>query len=224
MTTLVVLETMALLLLAVLVAGLLRSHAEILRQLHHLGAGESAPGVTSPVPLTRRAEREASAVVGISLSGDAVSVGVGRPGERTLLLFLSSGCGTCQQYWTALRNGAHRSLAATRTVIVTRDADEESPGVVAGLAPAKADEMDETAIVMSSAAWDAYQVPGSPFAVVVESDGTIGGEGTAPGWDQLISLVVQADGDVRERRADRELLAAGIPPGHPSLYPTPESR
>jgi hypothetical protein len=220
MTTLVVLETMALLLLAVLVAGLLRSHAEILRQLHHLGAGDAAQGVTSPVPLSRPGEHKASAIVGVSLSGDAVSVGVGRAGERTLLLFLSSGCSTCQRYWTALRNGAHRSLTGTRTVIVTRDADEESPAAVAGLGP---DETDDTAIVMSSAAWDDYRVPGSPFAVVVESDGTIGGEGTAPGWDQLMSLVVQADGDIRERRADRELLAAGIPPGHPSLYPTPES-
>ncbi|HEX9530474.1 MAG TPA: hypothetical protein VF954_05000, partial [Acidimicrobiales bacterium] len=38
-------EGLAIVLLAVLVAGLLRSHAEILRRLHELGAGmDPAPG------------------------------------------------------------------------------------------------------------------------------------------------------------------------------------
>ena len=39
MTVLVVAEAAAILLLGLLVAGLLRSHAEILRRLHELGAG-----------------------------------------------------------------------------------------------------------------------------------------------------------------------------------------
>ena len=38
MTALVVLEGVVILLLLILVAGLLKSHAEILRQLHRLGA------------------------------------------------------------------------------------------------------------------------------------------------------------------------------------------
>ena len=45
MSVLVVLLTAVVALLAVLVAGLLRSHAEILRALHDLGAGlDPAPG------------------------------------------------------------------------------------------------------------------------------------------------------------------------------------
>ena len=40
MTVLVVLEGFVILVLSVLVVGLLRSHAEILRSLHDLGAGE----------------------------------------------------------------------------------------------------------------------------------------------------------------------------------------
>jgi len=40
MTTLVVAEAVAIGLLGLLVAGLLRSHAEILRRLHQLGAGD----------------------------------------------------------------------------------------------------------------------------------------------------------------------------------------
>ena len=41
MTALIVVEAAAIVLLGVLVVGLLKSHAEILRQLHDLGAGRS---------------------------------------------------------------------------------------------------------------------------------------------------------------------------------------
>jgi len=210
MTTLLVLQTLAIALLGVLVAGLLRSHAEILRRLHELGAGygdEVAPG-------PRAAPSAAGPIVGISPGGAAVAVAVGRPGQRTLLLFLSSGCGPCGHYWDALRDNAHERLTGTRTVVVARDSDEESPGRLAKLAP------PNVTVLQSSATWDRYRVPGSPYAVVIGPDGRVAGEGTAGGWDQLISLVHQADGDQADGdRADRELAAAGILPGDPSLYP-----
>ena len=44
MTVLVVIEGVVILLLLILMAGLLRSHAEILRQLHRLGAGDRTDG------------------------------------------------------------------------------------------------------------------------------------------------------------------------------------
>ena len=59
------------------------------------------------------------------------------------------------------------------------------------------------------------------------------GEGAASTWAQVASLLQQAvdDGPTvsavadasREARADRELLAAGITPDHPSLYPPTET-
>jgi hypothetical protein len=105
-------------------------------------------------------------------------------------------------------------------VVVPRDVDEESPSLLVGRAPA------DVAVVMSSAAWAEFGVPGSPFAVLVDS-GAVIGDGVARSWEQLASLVTQhladldgrrLDGAGRERRADEELLAAGIQPGHPSLY------
>ena len=59
MLTLVILEGLVIAVLGVLVVGLLRSHAEVLRRLHELGAGvydEDAPtdGVTSTIELTAR--------------------------------------------------------------------------------------------------------------------------------------------------------------------------
>jgi hypothetical protein len=216
MTALVAVETAALLLLGLLVAGLLRSHAEILRRLHELGAGygeERGPTRAGSLPqAARRVSGNATDIVGVTPSGAAVALGMGRPGEQTLLLFLSSGCTSCGTFWDALGEGR----TGARTVVVARDAAEESPSRLTQLAAPGVD------VVLSSQAWDAYGVPGSPYAVVIGPDGDITGEGTARSWDQLLSLVLQADADTtagREARADRELRAAGILPGDPSLHP-----
>jgi hypothetical protein len=101
-------------------------------------------------------------------------------------------------------------------VAVGRDADEESPRLLGHLAP------PDVTVVLSSAAWDAYRVPGSPYAVYIDERGTVSGEGTAATWDQLLSLLSQARGDAtagREARADSELARAGILPGDASLNP-----
>ena len=94
---------------------------------------------------------------------------------------------------------------------------------------------------MSSEAWSDYEVPGSPFFVLVDGDqGRRIGEGVAQNFTQIADLVRRAraerepepgstrsrdsaeglDGPERERANDRELRAAGILPGDPSLYPT----
>jgi len=202
---LVILEAVAVGLLGLLVAGLLRSHAEILRQLHALGAGRDGPA-PAPTGLGTAAAR----LDGVAPDGEAVSIALDRPGERALLLFLSSGCGTCAVWWDALRAGAHRGRP-WRTIAVARGAEEESVSLLQGLAPA------DVAVVLSNAAWDRFRVPGAPYAVMV--DGTsrrVVGEGVARSWDQLASLVGASVGDLD---ADAALAASGIAPGHPSLYP-----
>ncbi len=91
---------------------------------------------------------------------------------------------------------------------------------------------------MSTEAWVDYQVPGSPFFVLV--DGATGrkvGQGVASHVGQLAELVRRAEhdrghvptgrgrgegtlgGPAREAAADDVLRAAGIHPGDPSLYP-----
>ena len=95
MAQIVAVQAVAIVLLGLLVVGLLRSHAEILRKLHELGAGldpDAAPGVTSAVPAPVR--RTAS--TGFDLSGttpgdEAVRIGVVGARQSTLLAFLSSG-------------------------------------------------------------------------------------------------------------------------------------
>ncbi len=212
---LVLLEAAAIGLLGLLVAGLLRSHAEILRRLHQLGAGlDVGSEAARPQPRPRR-PAAVPAIDGETPSGDAARVALDRPGERTLVLFLSSGCGTCAPWWAGLRSGAHRhALPGVRVVVTARDAAEESPSLLAGLAP------PDVTVVLSSGAWEAFGVPGSPYAVLVQ-DGAAVGQGVAHSWEQLGSLVARQLADGRERRADAELAAAGILPGDPSLYPEP---
>src|SRR5690242_6577942 len=126
MTVLVCLLALVVALLAVLVVGLLRSHAEILRRLHELGAGiydEEADGAASTssttggvrtpvelrtrpgVPEPRSAEgmvaTDAHDIAGLTPLGSAAMAGVVGTGHTTLLAFLSSGCGTCADFWRA---------------------------------------------------------------------------------------------------------------------------
>ena len=243
------------LLLAVLVAGLLRSHADILKALHDLGAGVGDPtGDThdhgagpsnasgAQVPLTMgptlaadRDSTSAPTLAGVTPGGDALAIAPASAGTLTLLAFLSTGCASCAGFWDSFRQPDRLGLSTgTRLVVVTKGPDREIPGEVADLAT------PGLMVLMSSDAWTDYEVPGSPFFVLV--DGTAGrrvGEGVANHFSQVAELVRRAevdaaafaldtrtgrdvgiDGPARESANDRELLDAGIGPGDPSLYPT----
>ena len=186
MGALVGIETALLVLLAVLVAGLLRSHAEILRTLHQLGVvpGDDAP---PPPPVDDRRARPAHDVAGVTPEGDTVHIGVsGR--QTTLLAFLSTGCASCQALWGGLRRGEPRLAEPARVVAVTRGPGSESPGRLRTLAP------PDGPVVMSDAAWSDYAVPGSPYVVHVVG-GRISGEGSVRDWDQLRSLLARSGAD-----------------------------
>ena len=245
MVALAIVLSAVVLLLTVLVAGLLRSHADILKSLHELGVGVGEPGaggghtghitVGPPLPGERNST-SAPAVAGVTPTGDALGVSI--EGEHlTLLAFLSSGCATCSGFWAAFQQHDQLGLPArTRLVVVTKGPEMEIPAEVAAQAPAG------LPVVMSTQAWGDYEVPGSPFFVLV--DGRSGrriGEGVANHVHQVVELVRRAeadarpfgppgpgrvqgragglDGPEREMANDRELLTAGIFPGDPSLYP-----
>jgi hypothetical protein len=224
MAALVAILTVVVALLTLLVAGLLRSHAEILRRLHALdpdGTAGTAGGVEPTIAMSAmRTGRTAPDLAGAGLRDDVVHVAVaGRP-TRTLIAFLSSGCLTCQTFWDAFRNVDALDLPDdVRIVVATKDRDEESDSALRTLAA------PDLPLVMSTAAWIEYEVPGSPYFVLVHgATGRVEGEGTGANWPQVRNLIVQAaaDGhgrDAREARIDRELLAHGIGPGDPALSP-----
>jgi hypothetical protein len=227
-TALIALETIVLALLTVFVIGLLRSHAVILRTLHDMGV-QLDPSAASeqPINLRPRGDRAregatsapAYDLAGTGLRDDALLVPVADVRHRTLLAFLSSGCLTCKTFWESFADQEHLGLPSDiRLVAVTKDAAEESLSTLRGLAPA------DVPVVMSSDAWRDYDVPGSPYFVLVD-DGRVRGEGTGVRWEQVLGLLRQATGDAaleldetNEARIDRELIAHGIRPGDPSLY------
>ena len=219
--TLLAIETVVLVLLTVLVAGLLRSHAEILRRLHNLGAGLD-PDVpvslrpASTMPNAPDRAEGATDVDGIGLRDDAMHVSVAGTSHQTLLAFLTSGCLTCRGFWDALADPRALDIPRDlRLVVVAKDAQEESVSALRKLAA------NHLTVVMSSAAWESYQVPGSPYFVLVDGpESRVCGEGTGGSWDQVWNLLRQAADDSNEQLIDRELLSNGVAPGDPSLYRT----
>ncbi len=214
MVALLAVETLLLALVTVLVAGLLRSHAEILRRL----GPPDAPAHGLPQPGARSGGRAGRDIAGATLAGDAVMIGLAEGAPPTLLAFLSSGCGVCERLFGELRAGRPAGLPATvRLIAMVKDASAESPARLRELAPAA------VPVVMSSAAWRDYAVPATPYFVYLEG-GRVQGEGSASGWEQILSLLRDASADDRAGSepiddVERTLAAAGIGPGHPSLYP-----
>lgn len=241
MTTLVLIETVLLAVLTVLVAGLLRAYGTVLRRLHELDSGRPAGprqfDLQPARPTAATADAEfgpAHDVSGETLSGEIVSARVVGVEHDTLLLFLSSGCATCETFWSELGTpGAVQLPSGTRLLVVPQSAADESPDDLAAVVP---DGLD---VVLSSAAWRDYEVPGSPHVVFVHGpSGRIRGEGTGQSLHQVAELLARATGDAsfltgsptaksardqrQELNVDRELLAAGILPGDPRLYGSDE--
>jgi hypothetical protein len=246
MPVLVTLLAVVVALLVLLVAGLLRSHAEILRSLHELGvdldpSGASNVRVGEPrirsMPVTSGSRKDARDISGTTPTGDALNIAVTDVRHLTLLAFLSSGCSTCLDFWSAFADSAPVVPGDARLVIVTKGPDAESISAVHRLMPSS------LPVVMSSDAWAAYDVPVAPFFVLVDgASGAIVGEGAASNWPQVESLMEQAVADaglgtrrrshapgrprgdaLREARVDRDLLAAGIVPGDARLYRLPDT-
>lgn len=234
MTVLVAVLVAVVAVLAVLVISLLRSHAEILRALHDLGVSldpgsegvfhPTTPRPTDPRPGPLGTVHE---LRGVTPEGEAAVMSVSGA-EPVLLAFLTSGCGTCRGFWEVFASGDRQRIGGIefRVVAVTRGPEAESPAAVAELT------RGDLAVLMSTEAYEDYGVPVAPFFVLI-AGGRIVGEGAASSWDQLRGLLARAVADagagpdpgsvLRARRgaakADAALDAAGITPGHPSLYP-----
>jgi hypothetical protein len=234
--------------LAVLVLGLLRSHAEILQRLdireedglperQRLGENGASEDIAVPAEDTR--PRRAYDIAGVTLAGDPIKIGVRAYAGNTLLAFLSSGCVVCADFWKEFRSGKRQAPGDARIVAVTKDATEESPSRLRDLAGS----LD---VVMSSAAWEAYEITIAPYFVYVNGiTGKVAGEGAARTWAQLKNMIGDAVADEqvlanpswwrprkrfsraarpetpaeRDTRATAALVAAGIPFDDPSLYP-----
>lgn len=217
-------ESCLLLLALLFVVALLRSHAEILRRL----AGLEDRGARPPAAAIEASDQPDLApaeLIGQSPAGDALQLSLSPGSPRTLVAFLSSGCAACQRLWQELREGQVALPADLRLLAVTKGPDRESVSRLRALAPSGG-----TGVLMSNQAWEAFAVPATPHFALV-ADGHVLGRGSAISFDQILRLLADAEADrsalgpvrtssERAARAEQALAAAGIGPGHPSLYPT----
>lgn len=218
MTIVVAAETLLLAVVGLFVVALLRSHAEILRRLERLGPETPLPQPGDRVAGTRRAAHD---LEGTTPDGGARRI-VLSPGPDTLLAFLSTGCSTCVRLLDTVADAGLPT--GLRLVVVAKDRQVERLRMLRPVA-------EVADVVMSSAAWESYAVPGSPYFVHVEgSTGGIVGEGSAGAWEQVVSLIVDATDEssapdaANRSRIDDALASAGIAPGHPSLNPGAATR
>jgi len=221
----------------VYIVALLRSHADILRRLAALeehGAGRAGGWERDPersggdeIPAVGGGEVTiAGPISGTTIGGDSATLSFGPGSPVTLLAFLTSGCTSCAPLWEGLRDTRDLPSLAERVVVITHDTRRESPTRLERLSPAGAE------VIMASAAWADYAVPGSPHFVLTDGAGGILGRGSALSWSQLETMVADARADARraadparttsERaaRSQHALASAGIGPGHVSLYPS----
>jgi hypothetical protein len=207
-TALLAVESVVLALLALVVVGLLRSHAEILRRLpteagttslHEISSGQAqkTPMIPDHLPTPRAGQTPVVAITGETLDGGQLAIDPAK--TDTLVAFLSSGCLTCKTFWDALQPGRRTSLPGdARPIIVVKDSAFESPSRLRELAPA------DLPVIMSSEAWGDYNIAMSPYFLFV-SGGTVRSEGAASSWEQVSSLLKDAyeDERLREKEAAR---------------------
>lgn len=240
-------ETLILLLMAVLVAGLLRSHAELLVTVKgRAERTERPPAATSgsmeidprlPAVAGDRSAISARPLTGTRLDGTEVTIDLHGRRKDVLLAFLSSGCGTCDAFWAVFHERRFKSPAQADVIVVAKDPEMESSSQLMKKAPPK------LPLVMSGQAWVDYDVPASPYFVFVDvARQEIAGEGAASTWAQVERLLQDAVADrelaadrpgaqasrlelkltdshpARIAQADAALIAAGLSPDDPSLW------
>lgn len=114
---------------------------------------------------------------------------IGGPGEPQLLFFVSPGCPVCRQVLPSLAPAAR---AARMTPVAIVDVDESaargayghsSPGVPMVAAPELAER---------------YAVPGTPYAVILDTIGVVRAKGTVNNLEQIEGLVDTARRRVEE--------------------------
>jgi len=234
---LVIIETAAVVLLGVLVVSLLHSYAVSLRQLESLSAADGGPGQPGGAgPRIPNGSADASVstpggrggppanapdVAGVTPAGEEIVVSPSGKGGHTLLAFLTSGWGSSATFWQALADPARLGLPPdVQVVVVTKGPESERPGALVGrLGP-------DVPVVMSTGTWGDYEVPGSPYFVLV--DGNAGrrvGGGAARRIDQVADLVRRAEGGsaprARRPRPTGSGPAAGRDRTGPAESPVP---
>jgi methylamine dehydrogenase accessory protein MauD len=114
---------------------------------------------------------------------DGTTIAIGGPGRLRLLLFASPNCPMCEDVVPAVG-------------LIRRDVD----GVVVLDEEGAHQAMTSVRAVLAPQAFLLYAVPGVPYAVVLDEEGTVAAKGTVNDPTQLEGLVSTAGRRISERR------------------------
>jgi methylamine dehydrogenase accessory protein MauD len=128
---------------------------------------------------------------------DGRTIHVGGPGDPQLLMFVSPGCHVCEQVLPSLPVVARE---ARLSPIVVTDVDAEETVLVFGMKPGSAPVVPGIHVAQR------YEVPGTPYVVVLDDSGVVRAKGTVNNLEQMEGLIAtarrrQSEGDEHQRRA-----------------------
>jgi hypothetical protein len=194
-------ESVVLVVIALLVLGLLRSHAETLRwQREHderEGEGEGlrehqAELREQQAELREDPLRRAPGIEGVDLRLQPTVLEFDGLTQPVLLAFLTSGCFACRHFWDVLQQSPHPPdvPGGARVIVVAKDRRDDSLSGLRKLASGN------TRVVLSSEAWVTFRARTSPYFVYVAPGGAILGSGVSETWDQLHDRLENVLGDI----------------------------
>ncbi|MGH2776778.1 MAG: hypothetical protein ACRDJT_15315 [Actinomycetota bacterium] len=126
------------------------------------------------------------------LEGNPVTVG--GQGAEQFLLFVSPGCIVCEQVMPSI--GAVVEATGKRPVVLT-DLDETETRL------AFQHKRMAAPIVASSESFTTYEVPGTPYVVVLDTHGVVQAKGTVNNLEQMEGLIDTAQRREREMAEGR---------------------
>ncbi|MDQ4142850.1 MAG: hypothetical protein M3198_03745 [Actinomycetota bacterium] len=126
---------------------------------------------------------------------DDQPVAVGGPGHAQLLLFVSPGCHLCEAVLPSL--GAVSEAGDMMPLVVT-DADKHETRRAYG------DKRLRAPVIPSQKLAQAYRVPGTPYAVILDDLGVVRAKGAVNNLEQMEGLVDTARRRIAESALERQ--------------------
>ncbi|MGH2694202.1 MAG: hypothetical protein ACRDJJ_05230 [Actinomycetota bacterium] len=129
------------------------------------------------------------AVEAATMEGEPVIVG--GPGENRMLLFVSPGCMVCKQVLPSIH-----AVSGDMAAYVITDVDREESRL------AFATEHIRASVIPGEEVFTAYDVPGTPYVIVLDRLGVVQAKGTVNNLEQMEGLIDTARRRIRD--ANRE--------------------
>jgi methylamine dehydrogenase accessory protein MauD len=125
----------------------------------------------------------------VTTNGDLVVVG--GPGEHQMLLFVSPGCMVCKQVLPSIH-----AVSGDMTPYVITDVDRQESTL------AFARENGRVPVIPGKEIGRAYDVPGTPYVIVLDRSGVVQAKGTVNNLEQMEGLIDTARRRISEATQD----------------------